>query len=237
LADFGFILDNGWNDEPASMRNDPSIQEGAVMARLNRTGWALTAALLLGLMYGGLSAQEPPQRQRPDQAGRQRERVTQAVAVLQAAGDSGVRGTIHFTQRGQAVEIKGRITGLTPGKHGFHIHQYGDLSDMQAGKSAGDHFNPAGHQHGRPDAPERHAGDLGNVEADEDGVATIQMRDSMIRLNGPQSILGRSVVVHAAEDKFTQPSGDAGDRIALGVIGIANPESTTKPATQPAANR
>jgi Cu-Zn family superoxide dismutase len=208
----------------------------------------LTAALMLALVYGvygGLAAQQPgssqpnqgpQQRPQRGQAG-PRERVTRAVAVLRATGENDVRGTIYFTQRGQAVEVKGKIMGLEPGKHGFHVHQYGDLSDQKTGKSAGDHFNPDGHQHGRPDAQERHAGDLGNIEANASGVATVEISDTMLRLNGPQSILGRALVVHAGEDKFTQPSGDAGDRIAVGVNVIANPESMPKPNARPAAGR
>ena len=120
--------------------------------------------------------------------------------------------------------LTGRPRGLEPGQHGFHVHEFGDLTDLQKGESAGGHFNPTGMPHGRPDDEERHAGDLGNIEADQNGVANVNIRDSVLRLNGPQSILGRAIVVHAKADEFTQPSGDAGDRVALGVIGIAQPQ-------------
>ena len=115
------------------------------------------------------------------------------MAVLVPTDGNRVAGTITFTQRRDEVEISGRITGLTPGKHGFHVHQYGDLSNLETGESAGGHFNPTDMPHG------------------------------VLRLNGPQSIVGRAIVVHAKADEFTQPSGDAGDRVALGVIGIAEP--------------
>lgn len=149
-------------------------------------------------------------------------RVDEAVAVLVPVGDSGVEGTIRFERADDGkVEVTGEVRGLTPGKHGFHVHQFGDLSDRQEGKSAGDHFAGGTEHHGAPDAERRHAGDLGNIVAGEDGVAKIEMTDAVISLSGPHSILGRAVVVHAGEDKFTQPSGDAGGRVAFGVVGIS----------------
>lgn len=148
-------------------------------------------------------------------------RVREAVAVLHAFGDSGVSGTVHFTQDGESVQITGKITGLKPGKHGFHVHEFGDLSDMQTGKSAGSHFAPRGMPHGRESDQQRHVGDLGNITANEQGVATIDKRDDVILLNGPFSILGRALIVHEGEDQFTQPTGDAGGRVAGGVVGVA----------------
>jgi Cu-Zn family superoxide dismutase len=149
--------------------------------------------------------------------------VRRAVAVLVPMGASGVRGTLRFDAAGTGVRVHGRITGLTPGLHGFHVHEFGDLTDATAGESAGDHFAPGGAPHGRPTDAHRHAGDLGNVEAGADGVAKVDIFDRMLQLEGPNSILGRAIVVHANEDKFTQPSGDAGPRVAIGVIGIAGP--------------
>lgn len=115
----------------------------------------------------------------------------------------------------------GSIRGLKPGLHGFHVHQFGDLRKVDDGSSAGDHFAPHGHQHGRPDTESRHVGDLGNIEADVNGVAHVDKVDDVISLAGSNSILGRALVVHAGEDKFTPPSGDAGSRVAFGVIGVA----------------
>lgn len=123
------------------------------------------------------------------------------------------------------MEIAGQIRGLEPGKHGFHVHEYVDLTDRRTGKAAGGHYNPANQPHGRPEADERHVGDLGNIEADENGEATVRKRDSVIQLNGPHSIIGRAIVVHADADEFTQPSGDAGARPTVGVIGLAQPKN------------
>lgn len=144
-----------------------------------------------------------------------------AICVIRPVGDSGVSGTLHFIKIGDDVEIRGVIEGLTPGKHGFHIHEFGDLSDAKTGKSAGGHFNPTNQPHGRQDAKQRHVGDLGNIEADKDGKANIKIRDSVIELEGANSIIGLSVVIHADADKFTQPVGDAGARVAFGLIGVA----------------
>ncbi len=121
------------------------------------------------------------------------------------------------------MRVHGRMTGLTPGEHGFHVHEWGDLSDEAKGESAGSHFDPHGMPHGHPSDAKRHAGDLGNVLADASGVATVDVFDRLLRLEGPDSIVGRSVVVHVGPDKFTQPVGDAGGRVAVGVIGVAKP--------------
>jgi len=149
---------------------------------------------------------------------------TKAIAVLHATKGNKVEGTVTFTKTGEGVKVEAKMTGLTPGKHGFHIHEFGDLTSPD-GKAAGPHFNPGGHQHGGPDSDQRHAGDLGNVEADQSGTANYSYTDKQLRFDGPGSILGRGVVVHAkADDLKSQPAGDAGDRIAVGVIGIAKAE-------------
>jgi Cu-Zn family superoxide dismutase len=101
------------------------------------------------------------------------------------------------------------------------VHEFGDMSSMKDGSSAGSHFNPQGHSHGNQTDQQRHVGDLGNIEANDDGVAKIDIRDSMLALDGENSIIGRGLVVHFDEDKFTQPVGDAGGRFAIGVIGVA----------------
>ncbi len=147
--------------------------------------------------------------------------VEHAVCALSPIGESGVSGTIEFARDGDRIHVTGKITGLDPGKHGFHVHQFGDLTNRETGKSAGGHFNPTDQPHGRRDADERHVGDLGNITANEDGVAEVDITDDVIRLNGPHSIIGRALIVHAMEDQFTQPTGDAGSRVAGGVIGVA----------------
>ena len=147
---------------------------------------------------------------------------TKAICVMSPLSDSKVSGVITFTQKGAEVEITGSISGLTPGEHGFHVHEFGDLTSKD-GKSTGGHFNPDGKKHGGPHDKDRHVGDLGNIKADNKGVATLNMKDKVIQLDGPHSIIGRGLIVHAkADDEKSQPSGDAGGRVGGGVIGIAN---------------
>ena len=147
--------------------------------------------------------------------------VQKAVCVLHPTEGNNVSGTVTFTQTGDGVQVSADVQGLTPGKHGFHVHQYGDCSAPD-GTSAGGHFNPEDKDHGGPHADVRHVGDLGNLEAGDNGSAQYQYTDSLISLNGPHSIVGRAIIVHAGEDDLTsQPTGNAGARVACGVIGVA----------------
>lgn len=146
---------------------------------------------------------------------------TDGVAVLKATKGNKVRGRLTLKQTKDGVRITGRVNNLTPGEHGFHIHEFGDLSSPD-GKSAGGHFNPDGHDHAGPDAEKRHAGDLGNITADDEGVANVDILQKGLKLH---FVIGRSFVVHAGKDDLqSQPSGDAGPRVAVGVIGIAQPK-------------
>lgn len=147
--------------------------------------------------------------------------VERAICVLHPTEGNKVSGTVTFTRDGNTVKVEADIEGLTPGLHGFHIHENGDCSAAD-GTSAGGHFNPDGSDHGGPDDQERHVGDLGNIEAGEDGRGRLELTDSLITFTGANSIIGRAVVVHANEDDLTsQPTGDAGGRVACGVIGVA----------------
>ena len=145
-----------------------------------------------------------------------------AIAVLHPTAGNKVSGTVTFTEVADGVQVHADLTGLTPGNHGFHVHEFGDCSAADA-SSAGAHFNPTSKPHAGPDALERHVGDMGNVEADASGKATLEYVDHQISLtNDQQSAIGRSVVVHAkADDLKSQPAGDSGARIACGVIGRA----------------
>lgn len=144
-----------------------------------------------------------------------------AIAILLPTQGSNVTGVVKFTKVDGGVRVEAHVEGLTPGVHGFHVHEYGDLSAPD-GTSAGGHFNPQGHDHGAPDGDKRHVGDLGNLEADEDGHAHYDRVDSELALSGAHSIIGRGIVVHEkADDLKSQPTGDAGGRVAVGVIGIA----------------
>jgi Cu-Zn family superoxide dismutase len=150
--------------------------------------------------------------------------VTRAVAVLHPAKDGAVAGTLTFARAAGAVKVSGRITGLAAGTHGFHIHEFGDCSAADF-SSAGGHYNPTGHQHAGPPEARRHMGDMGNIEAGADGVATVDYTDSRLRFEGAHGILGRGVIVHANPDDLkTQPTGNAGGRVACGVIGVAKAE-------------
>lgn len=152
-----------------------------------------------------------------------------ALATLEPLAGSGVRGTVQFTRvTANRMRVRAQIQGLTPGLHGFHIHEFGDCSAAD-GSSAGPHYNPEHKMHGGPDGPEHHLGDLGNVEADAGGRAAIAMTTDIITLDaGPRGVLGRSMVVHAdADDLITDPAGNSGARLACGVIRA--PSGTTQP--------
>jgi len=144
-----------------------------------------------------------------------------AVAVLHAAPAGKVEGTVWFDPAPGGIKVKARVTGLAPGTHGFHIHEFGDCSAADF-TSAGGHFNPMAQAHGAPQDAARHVGDLGNIEAGADGVASLEWTDSQLAFEGHHGVLGRAVIVHAkADDLKTQPTGDAGGRLACGVIGVA----------------
>lgn len=147
--------------------------------------------------------------------------IMKCIAVLHPTKGSSVSGVVRFEAIEGGVHVVADISGLTPGKHGIHIHEYGDCSSDD-GSSAGGHFNPNGMPHGMPTSEQRHVGDLGNIEADKDGKAHLDYVDAMISFSGKNSIVGRGVIVHEKEDDLkTQPTGAAGARIACGVIGVA----------------
>ena len=142
-----------------------------------------------------------------------------ATAVVRPASGSQVHGEARFTQIGSRVRVNAEIAGLSPGLHGFHIHDKGDCSAAD-GMSTGGHFNPLSKKHGAPTMPDRHAGDLGNLTADEYGKATLAlMVDGISVSKGTDGVVGRAVIVHAnADDLKTDPTGNAGGRFGCGVI-------------------
>lgn len=144
-----------------------------------------------------------------------------AHVVLAPASGSRVSGKLSFVSTGQGVHITGRIDGLKPdSSHGFHIHENGNCNAPDA-SSAGGHFNPAQQPHGHPGRNPHHAGDIPNQQADASGVATVDVTVPGIELGtgSPTDVLGRALIVHAQPDDYTsQPSGNAGPRIACGVI-------------------
>jgi Cu-Zn family superoxide dismutase len=142
-----------------------------------------------------------------------------ATVALQALQQSGVTGTLKLAAVADGGELTGEIDGLEPGsKHGFHIHEKGDCSAPD-GSSAGGHFNPAHTDHGAVEGAS-HVGDLGNVVANDEGVATVSvLKHGATLTQGDTAVVGRAVIVHAGEDDLkTQPTGGAGARVACGVI-------------------
>lgn len=146
-------------------------------------------------------------------------RVRVAVAELEPTEGFEAQGTVTFTQVEEGIFVVVDVEGLSgPGERGFHIHEHGDCSAPD-GTSAGGHFNPEGASHGAPDGEERHVGDLGNLSVDEDGAAMTEFLDTHLSFEGSTSIIGRGVIIHAGEDDLeSQPTGDAGGRVACGVI-------------------
>lgn len=154
--------------------------------------------------------------------------VTQAVAVIIPTKGNTTAGTITFAQTGDTVTITGTVSGLTPGDHAMHIHEFGDASSAD-GAAAGGHYNPEGHAHGAPSATVRHAGDFGNITADASGNATINITVNNLTIAGLKNpIVGRGLIIHAKPDDFTQPVGNAGPRVGVGVIGIAKTPAPAK---------
>ncbi|XP_043273057.1 superoxide dismutase [Cu-Zn]-like isoform X2 [Venturia canescens] len=154
-----------------------------------------------------------------------------AVVDLKALSNEGMpmdgpTGVLTLEQLPNGVKISGSIKGLTPGMHGFHVHEKGDLT-MGCG-SAGAHFNPYLTLHGAPQDPLRHVGDLGNIEAKEDGVAEVDIIDHYLTLAGVRGAIGRALIVHEKPDDLgrgntedSAKTGSAGARLACGVIGYS----------------
>jgi Cu-Zn family superoxide dismutase len=143
-----------------------------------------------------------------------------AIAMLAPTQGNTASGVVEFKQDGDEMHVRIQIDGLVPNtRHGLHIHEVGDCRAPDA-SSAGGHFNPQGSEHGGPESQVRHAGDLGNVQSDVNGAAKSEIIVTGISLGtGNDSIIGRSVIVHAGADDLTsQPSGNAGARIACGLI-------------------
>lgn len=158
-----------------------------------------------------------------------------AICNFERSCKGNIHGWVKFTEVGDMVEISVKINGLKNGYHGFHIHEAGDIRDNCNG--ACKHFNPYGTEHGGPSSAIRHVGDLGNIYADNNGKVRYKFMDNMIKLRGDLSIIGRTVVIHEDFDdlgmgginhgkivdkekyKESKKTGNAGKRIACGVIG------------------
>lgn len=161
----------------------------------------------------GESAVQMPASDAPVAAG--------AAVMLEPTEGNQTRGELRFAAVGDRIEVTGTLSGL-PGNstHGFHVHETGDCSAPDA-TSAGGHFNPASTDHGRVGQGEHHAGDSDNITADAEGNATVQgwLEGATVGDGAATDIVGKAVIVHAdADDYVTQPTGNAGDRLACGVI-------------------
>ena len=150
------------------------------------------------------------------------ENESQATAVCQLIHSDNVKGNVVMMQKsGTPTLISYNISGLKPGEHGFHIHEFGDLS--KGCESAGGHYNPDNVDHG--DLQKGHVGDLGNINADDNGLAKGMIIATRVDLLGERSVVGRSIVVHSDKDDLGKggdeeslKTGNAGDRLACGVI-------------------
>ena len=179
------------------------------------TGAALCMTLL------GLGCTSNPPTQDLAEASHPSAQTLTAVADLSPTAGNAVRGTVMLTREEGGVRIVADLEGLTPGEHGFHIHEGGDCLTLNA-TSPDIHFNPAaGSAHGGPDTPQRHAGDLGNLVADASGRARYDRIEPGLALEGDGSVVGHLIVVHgAADDLVSQPDGRAGPPVACGVLSL-----------------
>jgi Cu-Zn family superoxide dismutase len=200
----------------------------------------LMAALALGAC--GQRAEEPTAEATPTPLAAPPTPAEQPViAGAQLSGPSGVTGVVTFTEvPGSGVKVVARVENLAgaPGRHGLHVHE-GRSCDPPDFQSAGGHFNPTGAPHAGPDATPRHAGDLGNIEVAADGTGTVDLTTDLLALDdGASSVIGRAVIVHEmADDLTSQPTGNAGGRIACGIVerveGTVDPEAMTEASPTP----
>lgn len=145
----------------------------------------------------------------------------EAVCLIEG---NGVKCSVIFIELENGnTRIYAKASGLPPGKHGFHIHEFGDMSN--GCDSMGAHWNPYKKEHGCPGMQNRHAGDLGNLIANNKGYAILQLDDNLIKLRGKYSVLGRGMVIHKNEDDCgkgnfddSKTTGHSGPRLACGII-------------------
>ncbi len=205
---------------PMSVNPETTDEESRIMkaAGGSKGNRGITAASLALLAL----ASQAPKAQADDHGGIEKKVL---IAVLQPTKGNVAKGVATFTKTPDGVEVRAGIHGLRPnGKHAIHIHEFGDLS-TEDGISAGGYFNPDGHDHGLPGKAMRHAGDLGNLVANRDGIANFESTAKGIRTTGgTHAILGRTLVIHAGMDDGGQLTGHSDPRIATGVIGFKNPD-------------
>lgn len=206
-------------------------------SQMKSWGPASALSMLIAMAMAACSSAPPPAPAPPPMPPAPGVDVREAQAVLASASGSLVSGKIVLTPVAGGVRLLGEVGGLPKsGRAGFHVHERGDCSSVDAG-SAGGHFNPTGQPHGNAKTGPHHAGDLDNLIADLDGVARVDVVLRDVSLGGPPNtdIAGRALVVHAAPDDYrSQPAGNSGARVACGVIRITRqqPLPTAAPATR-----
>ncbi len=185
---------------------------------MNRQTWILHAVTIALLGLGGLACAGGEEAVKETPAPPEMP-AARATASIEARSGSALSGTADFEMHDGQLMITVDLKDAPPGPHAVHIHENGDCSAEDA-SSAGPHFNPGGHRHGSPDAPEHHAGDLGNINIGEDGTGALMVHSSELTVAGdPAGVLGRAIIVHEKADDFvTDPTGAAGGRIGCGVI-------------------
>ncbi|MFZ5636358.1 MAG: superoxide dismutase family protein [Pseudomonadota bacterium] len=178
------------------------------------------AAVLLTLALAGCASAPPPKPAAPAP----QHRVQRAAANMAPASASLVSGRLTLSAIDGGVRIQGELGGLGKGgTHAIHVHERGDCTAAD-GSAAGGHFNPTGVAHGRAGIAPHHLGDMDNLHAGGDGVANVDIRLLGVTLGSgaANDILGRAIIVHAGPDDYAgQPAGNAGARVACGVIEIA----------------
>jgi Cu-Zn family superoxide dismutase len=153
-----------------------------------------------------------------------------AMATIDSTSGSTAKGTVHFQNAGDSgVEVVVDLTGVPAGVHGFHVHEKGDCGNNA--QNAGGHFNPSGMVHGAPDAVSHHAGDFGNVTADDKGEVHARFTTHSISINtDPNGVIGHAIVLHGnPDDLVSQPAGNAGPRIGCGVATLASSDPMSFP--------
>ncbi len=197
------------------------------MSKLSLSSFVLV--LLVGVIACGPKAEAPPPEASSEPVAQVVEVVEvaqEAIAVLMPRAGAEVSGTVTFTQTGEGVVVVAKIAGVSPGLHGFHLHEKGDCSAPDF-TSTGGHFNPTGDPHGGPDDTIRHAGDFGNILVEEDGTGRLELLTSMLTVDpdAENTVIGRAVILHEGEDDLeSQPTGAAGARLACGTVVMAGLE-------------
>lgn len=205
---------------------------------MSRNKWFVVSAVAAALWAGvPVHAQDHTGKEHPGKEQPKQDAVTSATAeIINAKGEK--IGSATLTQTEKGVSIKLEVSGLTAGEHAFHIHNVGK-ADPPDFKSSGGHYNPEKKQHGHKNKDGPHLGDLGNLTVGEDGKVAVEILAADVTLaDGPHSLLaneGTSLVIHAkGDDEATDPAGNAGDRIAAGIIKKAEGEKKEdKPAEKP----